>query len=308
MQLSSVADQWCLVLAGGDGARLQGLTREIAGAPIPKQYCRILGARSLLEMTLARSQLFAPAERTIVMINRSHRHVGSEQLHAIAPKNVIVQPCNRDTGPGLLFALLQFGQRVADAVVAVFPSDHFVGDDQAFIAHVRQAANLLAPHPDKVALLGVCPRHPEPGYGYIVPGRPVGTRHTATAFRVAAFHEKPEADLAGRLFAGGSLWNSFVMVFRLRRMLELLRAAMPDEFAALRAIGGDARRLARAYPRLAPWSFTAHFLTRIPQHLIVLPVGGVYWSDWGTREAVESTLQMLNAVPPWRASRPDSAA
>ena len=29
---------WALVLAGGDGRRLQDLTRRIAGAPIPKQY------------------------------------------------------------------------------------------------------------------------------------------------------------------------------------------------------------------------------------------------------------------------------
>jgi hypothetical protein len=36
---------WALVLAGGDGRRLQDFTRRIAGAPIPKQYCRIAGDR-----------------------------------------------------------------------------------------------------------------------------------------------------------------------------------------------------------------------------------------------------------------------
>jgi Nucleotidyl transferase len=63
---------WALVLAGGDGTRLQGVTRMIAGAPIPKQYCRILGSRSLLETTLRRIAPLVAAERTLVIINRDH--------------------------------------------------------------------------------------------------------------------------------------------------------------------------------------------------------------------------------------------
>src|SRR5262245_29152750 len=42
---------WALILAGGDGTRLQALTRRISGAPIPKQYCRILDEESLFEAT-----------------------------------------------------------------------------------------------------------------------------------------------------------------------------------------------------------------------------------------------------------------
>ena len=44
------SEPWGLVLAGGDGTRLRELTTLIAGAPIPKQYCRIDGDRSLLAM------------------------------------------------------------------------------------------------------------------------------------------------------------------------------------------------------------------------------------------------------------------
>ena len=49
MQQTAVGRQWALVLAGGDGNRLQALTRKITGTSIPKQYCHIVGDRSLLE-------------------------------------------------------------------------------------------------------------------------------------------------------------------------------------------------------------------------------------------------------------------
>ena len=36
----------------------------------------------------------------------------------------LVQPLNRDTGPGLIFALLTLECVYGDAIVAVFPTDH----------------------------------------------------------------------------------------------------------------------------------------------------------------------------------------
>jgi mannose-1-phosphate guanylyltransferase len=304
MERSGLQESWSLVLAGGDGTRLQDLTRQLTGLPIPKQYCRIVGKRTLLESTIARSQLFAPLARTMVVVNRNHLAVGHAQLRAVPSENILVQPCNRETGPGLLYALLLLSDRVRDAIVAVFPSDHYVDHDQVFIAHVNRAVGVVAVHPDKLAVLGIRPSHPEPGYGYITPARPVRSPAIAgLAFRVAAFREKPSADQARSLLATGSLWNSFVMVFQLSRMLELLRRTAPDEFTCMRALRRDPAQLAAVYPDLAPWNFSSHFLARIPQHLIVLPVDDVHWSDWGTREAIETTLRALNQVPPWQQAR-----
>jgi mannose-1-phosphate guanylyltransferase len=310
MGRSGSREDWSLVLAGGDGTRLQDLTRQLTGVPIPKQYCRIVGTQSLLESTLARSALFAPPRRTMVVVNRNHLAVGHEQLRVIDPDNILVQPCNRDTGPGLLFALLRLKSRLPNATVAVFPSDHYVNDDHAFVAHVNRATNLVALHPEKIVVLGIRPSHPEPGYGYITPARPVpATATTGRAFRVAAFREKPSPDLARSLLASGSLWNSFVMVFQLTRMLELLRRVAPNEFTYMCAVSQDPQRLASVYADLTPWNFSSDFLARIPQHLIVLPVDDVHWSDWGTREAIETTLRMLNQVPPWsNPPRPRTAA
>src|SRR5205814_2585975 len=109
---------WALVLAGGDGTRLQPLTRLIAGTPIPKQYCRIIGNRSLLEATLERVAPLVPPDRTLAIVNRGHLKLALPQLVTLPASNVLVQPRNLDTGPGILVSLLELGRRDAEATVA----------------------------------------------------------------------------------------------------------------------------------------------------------------------------------------------
>src|SRR5258706_5685150 len=99
MRMLTKENLWALVLAGGDGKRLQTFTRLITGAPIPKQYCRILGRESLLEATMARAELFVSPRRSLAIVNRVHLDLARVQLNALPHDNVIVQPCNRDTGP-----------------------------------------------------------------------------------------------------------------------------------------------------------------------------------------------------------------
>ena len=298
---------WALVLAGGDGRRLQELTRTIAGVPIPKQYCRITGDRSLLEATLARVEPLAARARTAVIITRSHLGVARDQLRAVPRPNVLVQPHNRDTGPGLVFSLLRLARRRPDATVAVFPSDHYVADDAVFMGHVTRAVRIAEEMPRKVVLLGIEPDSPEPGYGYIELAAPVAAAGAGSAFHVAAFREKPVAAIARDLFARGALWNSFVMVFKLGRMLELLERARPADVARMRATGRRARG-ATDYATLPAWNFSADFLAHIPRDLIALRCGATGWNDWGTPEAIERTFATLGQVPPWRSAKSASAA
>jgi hypothetical protein len=51
---------WAVVLAGGDGTRLQSLTLKIAGDSRPKQFCSIFGGASLLTQTRAAPRVRFP--------------------------------------------------------------------------------------------------------------------------------------------------------------------------------------------------------------------------------------------------------
>jgi len=295
MANSSYPTLWALVLAGGDGTRLQSLTRLIAGAPIPKQYCRLVGDRSLLEETLARLRGLVPATRTLAVVNRDHLPLASAQLATLPARNVVVQPRNRDTGPGILLPLLALARRSPDATVAVFPSDHYVANDAGFRGWVRRAAELVAQHPEKIVLLGTEPEWADPGYGYILPG----ARVADDTFMVRAFCEKPAAPIAERVVAQGALWNCFVMICRVDRLLALVRARRWRDVECL-AAAGDRDALTATYAQLPPWNFSHDLLAHVTPHLLLLRATGLGWSDWGTVGAIERTLATLGRTPPWR--------
>jgi len=290
-----------LLLAGGDGKRLQELTAQLTGVPIPKQYCPLLRGRSLLELTLSRTHYFAPPENTRVVINKNHLAWAKAQLGVLPESNIFVQPENRDTGPGILFALAQMARTYPDATVAVFPTDHFVDDDRTFIAHVLRAACLVNRFPSKIAILGVTPDHPETGYGYILPGQPLHSTLTPSRIcHVRAFTEKPSPIMAGEFISQGGLWNTFVMVFQLKRMLELLRALAPRNSQKLFYLQGFPEEISAIYQDIDPWNFSSQILAQIPNELIVFEVPDVRWSDWGTRESIERTCRQMKLVPAWR--------
>jgi mannose-1-phosphate guanylyltransferase len=270
----------------------------ITGAPIPKQYCRILGPHSLLETTLLRIDPIVAAKRTLAVVNRNHLALALPQLASLDPCNIVVQPRNLDTGPGVLLSMLEIACRDPGATVAMFPSDHYVRNAEGFRRSIERMRRVVAAFPEKVALLGVRPEYADPGCGYIVPG---GALTTGTdSFAVRAFHEKPDADTAADLIRHGALWNSFVMVARVRRVLELVRAVRPRDVALLEEVQTNVTDLATAYDRLGPWNFSRGFLARAPEHLIVTVAAALGWNDWGTPEAVERSFADMGIVPPWR--------
>ncbi len=298
---SAHPDRVALLLAGGDGMRLRELTSEIEGIPVPKQYCRLLNGASLLEAAISRARLVFPCDRINIIINENHLDLARDQVKTLPRSNVYVQPLNRDTGPGIVFALLKLQHAYPDATVAVFPTDHYIDKNWAFAAHVMRAINAIDCMPDKIGVLGIAPDRLETGYGYILPSKPVKTPDNA--FQVEAFTEKPNTADAREIIARGGLWNTFVMVFRLSRMLELLQQIVPCEIDVLSVLRKCPERAAELYKTIAPWNFSTRVLAHIPRYLIVFRVANVSWSDWGTRESVERTYRALKLVPSWKLAK-----
>src|SRR5258708_4737498 len=163
---------WSLVLAGGEGSRLRSLTTDGAGVSVPKQFCSLFGATTLLEDALNRGRAVADGGRVCVIVADHHHRWWCEALLGLRPAHVIVQPSSRGTAMGILLPLLEILARDRLARIVVLPSDHFVRDEARLARSLRLAASLTQTPESNLMLLGISPDHPDPEFGYIVPGRP----------------------------------------------------------------------------------------------------------------------------------------
>ena len=113
------------------------------------------------------------------------------------------------------------------------------------------------------------------------------------------FWEKPSVALAEDLLNRGCLWNSFVMIGRVDALLKLIRLAVPELFDAFArtvpTFGGVAERklMCEVYSKIRETNFSHEVLAARPEHLFVMRVGDVGWSDLGDPSRVFSTLSRL---------------
>jgi mannose-1-phosphate guanylyltransferase len=287
-----------LVLAGGEGARLHGLTRNVHGVVVPKQFCSLQGGPSLLQEALQRAATVAPMQRVCTVVAAQHRHWWTSMLSYLPERNVIVQPHNRGTAHGILLPLLRIVERDPDATLVLVPADHYVRDEDVIITSLRNAADMAHANPHVIYLLGLEPDEADPDLGYILPASQDRDRAAA----VLRFVEKPAAPRAQKLLQQGALWNSFITAASASALLKLFAGPFHAAMAAMRSLSsGD---LEIAYQDLRTVDFSREVLQGNENVLQVLPVPACGWTDLGTPKRVRAVLQRLEENRVSRASRP----
>ena len=295
--------EWAVILAGGDGARPKSLTRKITGEERPKQFCPVMSDMSLVKETQIRVALEVAKEQTLFLVNRLHQPYYSNILSDIAASNLIEQPCNIGTAPAILYSVLKIAAVDPRAIVAFFPSDHYVSNNTKFMAHIRRAFQAAYVRPDLVILLGVEPESPETEYGWIEPAESI--QEHRQLHRVRRFWEKPCSGLAAILQLRGCLWNSFVMITSAHALIDIIASATPalyNAFAsAIPFFGTDEepRRMKKLYALGGEINFSDRVLALVPERLTVLKVSGIKWSDLGEPKRVIASIQRTGARPLW---------
>ena len=276
---------WTIVLAAGEGTRLRSLTRALHGEARPKQFAIIQKDKSLLQTTLTRAARWSVPEETVVVVGRDQEQLARSQLDGFRGVQVVAQPQNAGTGPGVLLPLRHVLEQDPAALVVIMPSDQYVENTEAFVESVRRA-EAVARRDGSIVLIGAVPERAETQYGWIVAEPDSG--------RVSRFCEKPGPTVAKELFRSGGLWNTFIMVGPAARFWELGRRHLPKQTELLSLIGQTRRSeraalLTRLYEAMQAADFSSEVLQRA-ESLRTVELQPCGRSDWGTPERVMRSL------------------
>jgi mannose-1-phosphate guanylyltransferase len=288
---------WTVILAGGDGTRLQRLTLKIAGDSRPKQFCSILSEMSLLAQTRARLESLFHVDRELFVVTRAHETYYREELRNVDDLRIISQPLNRGTGVAVALALLHILRRDEDAVVVFVPCDHYYSDAKAFGCTVRSALSGVEQNPNSIVIVGAEARYAEPEYGWIEVGAPI-SEESVPLLRVNRFWEKPSLTQAGTLLRRGCLWNTFVTVGRASTLVDLFCSQVPEVVLSLNeALVGD--ELDSVYGVMGAVDFSRQILAPQPHRLLAVRDRSSGWADVGSPTRVMDTLAQNNIQPAW---------
>lgn len=274
-----------LILSGGIGTGLWPLSRE----EYPKQFLDIVGGKSLLQLTVKRFLSAFSSEDIFIVVQKDKKFLIEQEImqYGLREAQIICEPFMRGTAFAVLLGVTYLREKIGvreSESVCVAPSDHYIGDGEAFCAVLQKLKDPLSGY---YTLLGVPAENPNPGYGYIRRGVPFGEGF----FRVERFVEKPSLEEAQSLVVDGSyFWNTGIFFLRVGDF-DTIGAPFFGDFLPLTATVDEI--LAR-YPSLPQLAFDRLVFER-SQNLLVLPCD-FDWSDVGTFDSLYGLVNGENHV------------
>ncbi len=289
---SRLGEPWGIILAGGDGNRLQQFVNRMYGYNRPKQFCTIIGSRSLIRHTRDRALMLIPKHRLITVTNLNQIIYAAEEIGDQPYDTFVIQPSNKDTAAGILLPLLKIQEKNPNAIVTIFPSDHFIYDETRFMEYVTEANNFVINNKEFIVLLGVKPDKAEAGYGWIEIGSSLLIGKTKYFYKIDRFWEKPSIEKTYELYFKKCLWNTFVLVGHCDTIIEQVENCLPSLVKAVepikKAFGTkeEQRAINSIFQSIPAINFSSAVLQNIPNKLVVMQIDDVYWSDWGEEKRI----------------------
>jgi mannose-1-phosphate guanylyltransferase len=277
-----------LILAGGRGTRFWPRSRRARA----KQVLQFQGDRSLIQQTVDRLSPVIPPDRLWVLTNEHLRAEIVRQLPELPKNQILAEPTQRNTAPAIGLAAHILQSIDANAVMGVFPADHMISKPARYLRFVRGAFKAAAE--GKIVVLGIQPRWPETGYGYIE--FPKGARAgLLEPVPVRRFREKPELPRAKQYVKSGNFyWNAGMFFWKTSVLLDALREFLPKTATLLASLPAFASRhfaskLKEAFPHCENISIDYAVLEKA-HGVVGYATDDFGWNDVGSWNALYELL------------------
>ena len=284
-------DRYIIIMAGGRGERFWPVSRERK----PKQLITLLADRSFLQQTVDRVKPVARLENILIITNAVQAAAVRRQLPELPRRNIIGEPCGRDTCAAVALGAALVGARSGNGVMAVLPADHVIPDEAKF-RRVLIDSMALAKRESALVTIGIQPQEPATGYGYIQVGNKLAKSFKSTFFTAKKFVEKPNLAMAKRYLKSGNYrWNAGMFIWSYETIAAELCRQQPQLFEAaekwrgIRSLVKLNAALARDYPKLKKISVDYAIMENA---LNIVCADGVFgWDDLGSWPALARHLK-----------------
>jgi mannose-1-phosphate guanylyltransferase len=225
-----------------------------------------------------------------VVSAKSQQEVLESQTGNLPKANLIFEPVGKNTLPAIGLAALFIADKDPEGVMIVSPSDHLIQNDELFRQCIESAV-LIAEKKEGIVTIGITPKFPATGYGYVKTGEEIQIGQSIKSYAVLKFVEKPNLEVAtGYLQSGGFFWNSGIFVFKVSVFLDAVKKHAPELYADLirikEHIGVESyeEALDRIYREVASISIDYGILEKANN--VFLVQGDFVWNDLGSWEEV----------------------
>lgn len=274
-----------MILAGGGGTRLWPRSRT----KTPKQFLRLVGEKTMLQLTAERARQLVPWDHIVVVTNCNQVELVKAQLPQLKPAQIILEPDKKDTALAMLVGTLYVYSLDPEAVIINSASDHFVVNGAEFVKTMNAASKLAATN-QYLLTVGIAPTRPETGFGYIKIGEEIGREAGLPVFKVDSFTEKPNATTAAAFIATGKyFWNANMYVWSAQALCASFAEHAPKIWSIAKNLaykkGAEfMRALPAVYKKTEPISID-YAISEKATNLLLLP-GDFGWSDVGDWKVV----------------------
>ena len=271
-----------LIMAGGIGSRFWPQSTE----KMPKQFLKLLGDKSMIQMTYDRMKKITNEENIFIVTNKNYVNLIKEHIPNISNQNIICEPCSKNTAPCILLSSLYIKNLYHEANIICVSSDSYIGKEDEFIEKIRIANDFISHEKEAIVTLGIKPTRIETAYGYIK-----YEKNDSIPNKVIKFVEKPSYDIAKEYFLSGDyLWNAGMFIFNNLSMLEELKNNLTNEYNLLKDLPNindiDYNNLLEEnYQKCTKISIDYAVMEK-SSHVYAIPAD-INWDDVGSWKALE---------------------